>query len=280
MKRTRVPADPGRPIRAVALVANARKPDAVREIPRLRAWLKRKGIRPLPWKNLAKADGVAVLGGDGTILSVAPEAAQRGLPVFGANLGHLGFLTVVDVKRLYESLELWLKGRWEASERTLLEVAAPRKPRPLLALNDAVIRLKTSNRVTTVAVAINGEPLTEFTGDGVIVSTTTGSTAYSLSAQGPVVHPDVEAFVLTPICPHSFSQRPMVFPAHHTLELQIKNRRDTNEAQLCLDGQRVFPLRWGDRVAVRRSGHRLKLVQDPAVSYFGLLRAKLHWGGR
>lgn len=267
-------------IRSIAICPNLQKPKAIREVSRLKAWIKRKGIFALAPHQIKKADAAIILGGDGTILKWAPDLARLGTPVFSVNVGHLGFLTTVEVKHLYRSLEEWLQGRWVVSERMLLEVTAPRTKKPLLALNDAVIRLKASNRVTKIQASINNEKLAVFTGDGVIVATTTGSTAYSLSAQGPVVHPDVEAMILTPICPHSFSQKPLVFPSHHVMELQMSDRRDKNQVQLCMDGQRIYPLKCGDRLHIRRSPYKLKLIQDPKISYFGVLRDKLHWGGR
>jgi len=230
--------------------------------------------------QVENAEGVIVLGGDGTILTVTPLVAKFGIPVFGVNVGRLGFLTACDFKNLYRSLEMWLDEKWALSERMLIEVTAPGVKTPQIALNEAVVRLKSSFRVTTIHVSVNDETLAMFVGDGVIISTTTGSTAYSLSAQGPVVYPEIEAMILTPICPHSFSQRPLVFPSHYDVELHLADEPRKDEIQLCLDGQRVFSLKCGDRVRVRRSPHKLKLVQNPQTSFFGVLREKLHWGGR
>lgn len=244
MKKRRLPHQKLK-IRSVAVFANPDKAKAIRELPKLKTWLKKRRIAVLTTTQLSKADALIVLGGDGTILSIAPEAARHGVPVLGINMGHLGFLTAVQIENMMKALESWLAGHWTLSERTMLEVRAPQEKKPIYALNDAVIRLKALTRVTTVQASIDGESLGQFTGDGVIVATTTGSTAYSLSAQGPVVHPEVEAMLLTPICAHSFAQKPVVFPLHCQLELRSMDKSRRSEVQLCLDGQRVFPIRGG-----------------------------------
>lgn len=267
-------------IRKIAAVAHPLKPAAVKEIPKLRSWLKKRNIMLLPKEKMREADAVISLGGDGTILSIAHQAAALGIPVFGTNMGRLGFLTVTELNRLYSSLEQWLGKKWATSERLLLEVLGSRLKEPQMALNDVVIRLKYGNRVTSISASINKEKLGQFVGDGVIVATTTGSTAYSLSAQGPIVHPDVEGMILTPICAHSFSQRPMVFPSHYVVDLLLSDPREKGGVQLCLDGQRTVSLECGDRVQVRASPYKLKLVQNPSVSYFSVLRKKLNWGDR
>lgn len=265
---------------SVAIVHNPDKARAATEIPRLQHWFKQRKIKVLPARRMAQADALLTLGGDGTILSIAAQAAEAGVPVLGVNVGRLGFMTAIEMGRLYDSLEEWIHGKWPVSQRLLLEVVAPRVKKPLLALNDAVVRIGSVARVTSVHASIENEDLGFLTGDGVIVATPTGSTAYSLAAQGPVLHPDVEALILTPICAHSFTQRPVVFPAHQTLELKVRDRREKNEVQLCLDGQRTFVLRSGDRVLVRLAKRKLKLFQDPRVSYFEVLREKLSWGER
>jgi NAD+ kinase len=246
----------------------------------LEAWLSRRKVRVLPLSRLSGADALITLGGDGTILSIASQAAQQNVPVLGINTGRLGFMTSIELPHLYRVLGAVLRGEWAVSSRLMIEVEAPRVATPLLALNDAVIRIGSTTRVTTIQASIQGQQLGRFIGDGVIVATPTGSTAYSLAAQGPVVHPDVNAFVLTPICAHSFSQRPVVFPSDQILELSLTDQRVRNEVQLCLDGQRVFLLKPSDRVRLRRAPHKLKLIHDPAVSYFGILREKLSWGER
>jgi NAD+ kinase len=267
-------------IRTVGLVVNPEKKIALEEVPRLTAWFKARRIKVRSKTQLPKADAIITLGGDGTILSIAPLAARLKIPVLGVNIGHLGFMTSIGLSSMYEALESWLEGHWEVSSRMMLQVKVPKVKEPQLALNDAVIRIGSPTRVTRVFTAINHEQLGYLTGDGIIVSTPTGSTAYSLSAQGPVVHPEMEALIMTPICPHSFTQRPVVFPAENMVELWLQDHRDGNEVQLCLDGQRVFSLKANDRVCVQRSPYKLQLLHDPAIPYFRVLREKLSWGER
>jgi NAD+ kinase len=190
-------------------------------------------------------------------------------------------MTATDLKHMYGALTEWLKGKWIVSSRMMLEVRAPRINAPLLALNDAVVRTGSTTRVTRIEATVDGVDLGAFVGDGVIAATSTGSTAYSLSAQGPVVHPDLDGIILTPICAHSFTQRPIVFPADRLLTLtHSDNRPGNNKVQLSLDGQRVFDLRQGETVRIRRSQYKLKLLQSPSMTYFGVLKKKLSWGER
>ncbi len=267
-------------IRTVSIVPNPEKLRAKQELPRLKKWLQSRGISVAGPSSISRSDAVITLGGDGTILSVAAAAAAAGVPVLGVNLGRLGFMTAVDVRRLYPALKRWLAGEWTVSERLMLEVAPPRTKARCFALNDAVIRIGSTARLTTISAAVSGENLGDFTGDGVIIATPTGSTAYSLAAQGPIVHPEMEAIVMTPICAHSFRQRPVVIPAGRSVQLTLDDTRDRGETQLCVDGQHVFKLRYGDRVRISRAPFKLKLLQDPRSPYFGVLREKLSWGGR
>jgi NAD+ kinase len=278
MKRPTRP--PNAAVKFVAVVANPEKPRARQELPRLKRWLHARGIQSVGRAELHRADAVITLGGDGTILAIAPLAAEAGVPVLGVNIGRLGFMTSVEVRRLYPALTRWLRGQWVVSQRLMLEVWAPRARRPILALNDAVVRVGATTRVTTFSAVVGGESLGNFTGDGLIAATPTGSTAYSLAAQGPVVHPEMDAMLLTPICAHSFRQRPVVFSSDKSLELRLEDRVEGGRTQLCLDGQKVFPLRFGDRVRIGAAPIKLKLLHDPRVSYWGVLREKLSWGGR
>jgi NAD+ kinase len=267
-------------IRSISIVSNPDKIRSREELAPLKTWLKRRHITMLPASQLPEADVVLTLGGDGTILAVAPKAALAGVPVLGINVGRLGFMTAVGLDHMYGALTDVLENRAVISERIMLEVMVPRSRGPNLALNDAVLRIGSATRMTMMNAMIENEDLGCFTGDGLIVATPTGSTAYSLAAHGPIVHPEMEALLLTPICAHSFTQRPVVLSSAHAVTIWPKDRRGMRELQLCLDGQRVFKLQKDDRVVVRRSKHKLKLLQKPDSSYFGVLREKLLWGGR
>lgn len=280
MKTSNSPSRGGLKIHSVCLVANPNKDNARRELLRLRAWFKSLGIRVVAADRFNQAQAVVTLGGDGTLLTMAPKAAQAGIPILGINLGHLGFLTTMGPYEIETHLLDWLKTGWQESHRTLLKVQIPRLKKTLLALNDAVLRVGSVTRMTRIRASIQNEALGFFTGDGVIVATSTGSTAYSLSAQGPVIHPSLEALVLTPICAHTFSQRPVVFPANQSLELVLDDDRAGTPVFLCLDGREVISLVRGDRVVMAGAEERLRLIFKPEISYFGILRDKLSWGVR
>lgn len=222
-----------------------------------------------------KVDLVVVLGGDGTMLSVAHKAARAGVPVMGVNLGRLGFLTEIPVSEARPALDLVLAGEAESviSPRRLIEARCRRKVH--LCLNDVVINKGALSRMIQIAVRIDGKEIAVLKADGVIVATPTGSTAYSLSAGGPIVQPWVPAVVLSPICPHTLTFRPMVISADSTIGLKLIT--DGEEVYLTLDGQRGAHLEKNDEVEVRASPLELKLVTSPKRNYFDLVKEKLGW---
>ena len=222
-----------------------------------------------------KVDLVVVLGGDGTLLSVAYRAARAGVPVMGVNLGRLGFLTEIPVSEARLVLDSMLTGKAESiiSPRRLIEARCRRKVH--LCLNDVVINKGAKSRMIQIAIRIDDEEVAGLKADGVIVSTPTGSTAYSLSAGGPIVQPRVPAVVLSPICPHTLTFRPMVISTDSTIGLKLIT--DGEEVYLTLDGQRGGYLKKNDEVEVRTSPLELKLVTSPKRSYFNLVKEKLGW---
>jgi NAD+ kinase len=222
-----------------------------------------------------KVDLVVVLGGDGTLLSVAYKAARAGVPVMGVNLGRLGFLTEIPVTEARLVLDLMLTGKAESiiSPRRLIEARCRRKVH--LCLNDVVINKGAKSRMIQIAIRIDDEEVAGLKADGVIVSTPTGSTAYSLSAGGPIVQPRVPAVVLSPICPHTLTFRPMVISTELTIGLKLIT--DGEEVYLTLDGQRGGYLKKNDEVEVRTSPLELKLVTSPQRNYFNLVKEKLGW---
>jgi len=222
-----------------------------------------------------KVDLVVVLGGDGTLLSVAHKAARAGVPVMGVNLGRLGFLTEIPVSEARLALDSMLTGEAESviSPRRLIEARCRRKVH--LCLNDVVINKGALSRMVQIAIRIDGKEIAVLKADGVIVSTPTGSTAYSLAAGGPIVQPRVPAVVLSPICPHTLTFRPMVISAGSTIGLKLIT--DGEEVYLTLDGQRGAHLKKNDEVEVRTSPLELKLVSSPKRNYFDLVKEKLGW---
>ncbi|HPW17146.1 MAG TPA: NAD(+)/NADH kinase [Candidatus Aminicenantes bacterium] len=224
----------------------------------------------------AASDLVVVLGGDGTLLSVAHLAAEAGVPVMGVNLGRLGFLTEVTVKEATLTLERFLDGDTDlVSPRWLLE--ARTKGDVSYCLNDVVVTKGAKARMIELEIGIDGRDAARLKADGLIVSTPTGSTAYSLSAGGPILHPQVPAIVLTPICPHTLSFRPLAVPAESVVTVRLLTGGE--EVCLTLDGQRGGVFEQGDAVEVRRAPRDLRLIGSPRRSYYDLVKEKLGWAG-
>jgi NAD+ kinase len=227
------------------------------------------------------ADLLVVLGGDGTLLSVARSMGTRDVPILGINLGTLGFLTEVNVEEMIPALDRVLAGDAGIETRMRLEAVVQRDGREVAryqALNDAVIAKSARSRMIDLETFADRLRVTTYHADGLIVSTPTGSTAYSLSAGGPVVQPVIGAFVLTPICPHSLNHRPIVMPADVALEVVIHDRG--GEVSLTVDGQEWVDLEDGDRVKVHRSPHPVSLVASPFHDRYEIMRGKLSWGER
>jgi NAD+ kinase len=228
------------------------------------------------------ADLVVVLGGDGTLLHAQGLLGGRPAPILGVNMGNLGFMTEVPQSEIYGALELVLGGRATMSERMKLRVHLHRGGRPERALdaevlNDVVISKSALSRMAEFETRCSGDYVTTYKADGVIVATPTGSTAYSLAANGPIMYPTMRGVIIAPICPHMLTQRPLVVPDDENIEIVLMN--DT-EVHLTLDGQKGLPLERGDRVQVKQSHNRVMLVRNPNIDFFGILRAKLRWGER
>jgi NAD+ kinase len=227
----------------------------------------------------ARADALVVLGGDGTLLA-ASRLLDRSVPVLGVNFGSLGFLTEITPPELLQTLEGVVDGRYECEERRLLHAVACRAGHPDAAgevLNDVVITKAGPSRIIELEVAVDGLFVSEFRADGLIVSSPTGSTAYNLAAGGPILHPTLPAIVLTPICPHMLSNRPLVVGDGSAIEVRLKAARDV-EVYAAFDGQQSYALVDGDSVTVTASAHRLRLVKAPGRDYYEVLRTKLKWG--
>jgi NAD+ kinase len=285
------------PIKRFGLVANLDKPFCQRAVPQAVECIHRLGgevVVDHPTAGLLGAavpaltdaaavaravDVLLVFGGDGTMLRAGRETAGSGTPIFGINTGHLGFLTGANLRQLPAALDQIAAGSFRVVNRTVIEARGEMEGRPfeLLALNDVVVSRGASSRVVELEVLVNGELLTRYRADGLIISTPTGSTAYSLSAGGAIVSPDAEVFALTPICPHTLSNRSVIVSSKSKLQIRVLN--DKPATILSADGQVVQELAGGVEVAVRRSRRRVKLVQLNGQSFFGTLRAKLHWSG-
>jgi NAD+ kinase len=286
-------------IRTVGIISRPRREDIARVVPPLIDWLRAHGaevvcdsetgecIGPLTRQIRnreelpAHSDLLIVLGGDGTLLSAARLAADREVPILAVNLGGMGFLTTVPQDEIYQILEEVFSCKHRVSERVLLEARIVRGGaviRRQIALNDAVLNKAALARIMDVTLHVDSEYVTTYKADGLILSTPTGSTAYSLAAGGPIVYPTVESFVVTPICPHTLTNRPLVIP--DTAKIEIDFQSEDDAVFLTLDGQIGIELARGDHIVVRKAPEKLRLVRPAKKTYFQILRNKLKWGER
>jgi NAD+ kinase len=227
------------------------------------------------------AEMIIVLGGDGTLLSAARQVAdaRTDVPIFGVNLGSLGFMAEVSLHELYDNLEKAIAGKLDTEDRMMLTASVVRHGARVAryrVLIDVVVSKGAVARMMELKVSVNNGHLTTLRSDGLIVSTPTGSTAYSLSAGGPIVYPTIHCIVLTPICPHTLSNRPIVLPDNVVVAIRLTS--PSEDVALTLDGQTGFPLIPNDIVEVRKSRFKMKLIKHPTKSYYDILRTKLKWG--
>lgn len=279
--------------RRVGVVAKAASEEALRTASELEEWLGRRGLEVrLEEASLRSGTGatepafagadldlVVVLGGDGTLLSVA-RALERPTPILGVNMGSLGFLTEVNRTELYPALVRVLAGQFLLEERALLRAEVQRESGETFAyrvLNDAVIAKTALARIIELALHVDGNLVGDFRADGLIVSTPTGSTAYNLSAGGPILYPQLPVAVITPICAHTLSLRPLVVPDTSDIEVTLHTERE--EVYLTLDGQEGTQLHYRDRVLIRRGDTVVRLVKAAGRTFYESLRGKLRWGG-
>ena len=286
-----------RPLHRVVVLAKPGTPEGQRIAFELGTWLHERGVsvrfdEPTA-KALGRRDGirgdaippatdlVIVAGGDGTLLSAARLAGPLGIPILGVNFGGLGFMTELQPEELYTALDRVLHGKYEIEERQTLRVRF-RRGRKILGeyalLNDAVVTKTALARMLVIELRIDKELVATYTSDGLIIATPTGSTAYNLSAGGPILDPRMSAFVIAPICPHAMSYRPLVVPGSVLIEVTLRSL--TEEAYLTLDGQVGFPLRQLDAIVVDRHPRSVRLVRVAHRGFFEVLQRKLHWGDR
>jgi len=284
---------PSRP-RKIAVVAKRVSPEALKTAVELADWLRRHQIEVALEGSILEAhpelqaetfdrsevyDLVVVLGGDGTLLSVARNLADS-MPILGVNMGNLGFLTEVPRAELYPSVMNFLAGDYKVEERALLEVSLKRAGGEEIqyrVLNDAVINKSALARIIQLAVTVDDYCVATYRSDGLIISTPTGSTAYNLAAGGPILHPLLPVVVLTPICPHTLTLRPIVVPYSATVDIRLETSHE--EVYLTLDGQEGTQIGQGDTVSLRRSDDVVRLVKTSDRTFYDNLRDKLRWGG-
>lgn len=290
-------------MKRIGIIAKQNKPEAVPIVKNLVEWLHPKKIEVYIDEGMVKnfspsligvylnsikreeipnyVEMIIVLGGDGTLLSVARLVRNHEVPILGVNLGGLGFLTEITLEELYRVLERVIQGDFITDERVVLNAAVIRRGERMAeftVLNDAVINKGALARIIDLETTINGEYLTTFKSDGLIISTPTGSTAYNLSAGGPIVYPSLHCIIITPICPHTLTNRPIMVPDDVKIRAILKTKQQ--EVILTLDGQQGFYLEFEDVVEVRKAESRILLIKSPYRHYFEVLREKLKWGER
>uniref|UniRef100_A0A7V4E404 NAD kinase n=1 Tax=candidate division WOR-3 bacterium TaxID=2052148 RepID=A0A7V4E404_UNCW3 len=224
--------------------------------------------------NLSTIDFVIAIGGDGTILRTAHTLKGKEIPTIGINLGSLGFLTTFSEEEKIKAVEDFLNRKVNIEKRLLIKVIF--KNKEYLVLNDVVINMGESSRMIEINLYVDGELVNKFNGDGIIIATPTGSTAYSLAAGGPIVHPSSEVFIITPIAPHLLSSRPLILPTHLKLKLLLGGKNPP--AHLVLDGQKVFLLNLNEEVFIEKAENYFLLVNKKERTYFEILKKKLKWG--
>ncbi|MFH2013081.1 MAG: NAD(+)/NADH kinase [Pseudomonadota bacterium] len=284
-------------MKKIGIIAKPNKTEAIEVAKNLVGWLSERSIEIFLDSALASlikhpnsydlakipslVDMIIVLGGDGTLLSVARAIGNRNVPILGVNLGGLGFLTAITLDELYPVLESVIRGDYKLSNRTALKVSLHRKGKKVdecRVLNDAVINKGALARIIDLEISIDGKYLTTFKADGLIICTPTGSTAYSLSAGGPIVYPPLHSVIITPICPHTLTNRPLILPDNVTIEVILNSSNE--DVFLTLDGQVGFAFDTDSMLEIKKAKSRIHLIEPLHKNYFEVLRAKLKWGER
>lgn len=278
----------------ISIIANPRKKKIYPVLRKLISWFKRKGVKVFVSDDVAEAikgtkpgytreeaarkgDVLVAMGGDGTLLEAVRLLNGKDIPILGVNAGGLGFLTKVTLAELYPILKKILKGKFELEERAMLKISLSSTGETFLALNDAVITRGAFSRILRLRLFIERELANVYLSDGLIVATPTGSTAHSLSAGGPIVYPDLKAIILSPICPHTMTNRPLIIPGDKEIMVEIDKTKA--EVSLTIDGQVWINLTPGDKIGIKMAKKRARLIANPRESYFHVLRQKLHWSG-
>jgi len=285
-------------MKEIGIVTKTSSPHADEVMGKLVPWLTGRGIKVRvqeDYRGLADGDAIAVtrehvpdgvdlvlvLGGDGTLLSVARLLEGTDQPILGINLGSLGFLTELGLEELYESLEGILEGKYTIETRVRLEASLHRDGEQIghyQVLNDVVINKGALARIIDLETFVDDHKVTNYQADGLIISTPTGSTAYSLAAGGPIIEPTLDVIVIAPICPHTLTNRPLVIPGNSRVELCLLS--DSGAVFLTLDGQEGTRLQQGDCVRIRTSDRKVNLIRTGGRNFYDVLTAKLHWGHR
>lgn len=284
-------------MKRIGLYAKRSNPVAIEVAREVTAWLQGRGVEVFLDERLATDMGdyqgypagsipamvhlIVVLGGDGTLISVARKVGDLRTPILGVNLGSLGFLTEITLAEFYPVMEKVIAGEFEVTNRLMLEAVVRREGREVgryRVLNDVVINKGAIARIIDMEVTVDNDYLTTFKADGLIISTPTGSTAYNLAAGGPIIYPGLHCLVITPICPHMLTNRPIIVSDESIIRVEVKFQDE--DVVFTADGQVGMPLHGGDVVEIRKSRSSTLLIKSPSRDFFEVLRTKLHWGAR
>jgi len=283
-------------IRRIGIIANIRKEKAPELITRLKSWAKDRGVEVVLEREIAqkmaepggvdreeigsRVDMIVAFGGDGTLLMEARSVRKFNVPILGINLGAFGYLTVFNLNEMIEALEMIYRGDYRTEKRMMLDVGvrgSGKTQEDCSVLNDVVINRGNLSRMVDLEVIVDDRYLTTYKADGLIISTPTGSTAYSLSAGGPIVFPVLDSIIINPICPHTLTNRPVMLPESASIRVVLWTKG--LGATATLDGQLFYDLRSGDSIVIRKSKYVTNLVTSPRREYLQILRSKLGWGG-
>lgn len=282
-------------VKKAGIVCNPKKPQAEKILSQLIDWFTKKKVKVwieesalpiLHQKDLicpsgelaSRSDLIIAMGGDGTLLKAARMVGRTPVPILGVNIGSLGFLTETVEEEIYTVLEDVIEGSYELEKRMVLEAKLEGGEQKFYALNDVVIIMGESGRIVEMILRVSGEYVCTFPADGVIISTPTGSTAYSLAAGGPIVYPRMDCIIVTPICAHSLGVRPMIIPSSEEIQTRVQSR--AGDARLVVDGQESLRLRSDIQIEIKKADYYISLIKPKRKSFFEILRTKLRWGGR
>ncbi|MCB4792153.1 MAG: NAD(+)/NADH kinase [Elusimicrobia bacterium] len=273
-------------MKKVGIIFNTEKKKAKEELQKLTGALENMGCKVIPIsssnQNVKNLDFALTLGGDGTMLKASRMLSIHKIPVLGINLGALGFMAETDSREVYSLLPAIVEGSYKIQKRMMLDITIKTGKKTIkhLALNDIIIHSGSKARVITITAKVNDEFIGDYIGDGLIVSSPTGSTAYSLAANGPIVHPNLSLFILTPICPHTLTQRPLIISSKYTINLSMDPKNKQSESIVSIDGQINYELGINDLIFIKEAKNPLKLIVNPNSKYLKVLRTKLKWGER
>ena len=264
----------------IVIVGKPDDPRVIEPLEQLRAHLTKAGVTLLAGEDVDRADLVMAIGGDGTMIYANRLARESGTPILGINRGRLGFLADVTPEEMLTSVDHVLQGNYTTDSRLLLKACLLRSSggqEVAYALNDVVLQRRETGRMVDFETRIAGQYVNTHSGDGLVVATPTGSTAYALSCGGPIIEPQLDAIVVVPICPHTLTDRPIVIAADQAVEVSLLQRDDT-KAEITVDGFSVGDIRPGDKLQISAANNRVTLVHPPGYDFYGILRSKLFWG--